>query len=67
MKSTSRASPLYTVPFNFNDIGNDGVAGTSDDKIVQLLDRPLTAPTNRVYTNPDEGSTTQTSTPSKSR
>ena len=49
--------PLYTVPFNFNDIGNDGVAGTSDDNIVQLIDRPLTAPTNRVYTNPDEGGT----------
>jgi hypothetical protein len=46
---------LYTVPFNFNDIGNDGVAGTSDDKTVTLLDRPLTAPTNRVYTNPAHG------------
>jgi hypothetical protein len=46
---------LYTVPFPFNDIGNDGVAGTSDDKIVQLLDRPATAPSNRVYTNPENG------------
>ena len=44
--------PLYTVPFNFVDIGNDGVAGTADDKTVALLDRPATAPSNRVYTNP---------------
>ena len=27
---------LYTVPFNFNDIGNDGVAGTSDDKTLDV-------------------------------
>src|SRR4029453_8016224 len=44
---------LYTVPFNFVDVGNDGVAGTSDDKTVALLDRPATAPTNRVFTNPE--------------
>jgi Carboxypeptidase regulatory-like domain len=44
---------LYTVPFNFNDIGNDGVAGTADDKIVGLLDRPATAPSARTYTNPE--------------
>jgi len=44
---------LYTVPFNFVDIGPDGVAGTSDDRTIALLDRPATAPTNRVYTNPD--------------
>jgi hypothetical protein len=46
---------LYTVPFNFNDIGNDGVAGTADDKVVRLLDRPATAPSNRVWTNPADG------------
>ena len=44
---------LYTVPFNFTDIGPDGVSGTSDDSVVALLDRPQTAPTDRVYTNPD--------------
>ncbi|MEO8680435.1 MAG: carboxypeptidase regulatory-like domain-containing protein [Vicinamibacterales bacterium] len=47
--------PLYTVAFPFNDIGNDGVAGTSDDKTVQLLDRPATAPSNRMFTNPSNG------------
>jgi len=47
--------PLYTVPFNFNDIGDDGLAGTADDKTVQLLDRPATAPSNRVWTNPENG------------
>jgi hypothetical protein len=46
---------LYTVPFPFNDIGNDGVAGTADDKIVNLLDRPATAPSARTYTNPENG------------
>jgi hypothetical protein len=46
---------LYTVPLNFNDIGNDGVAGTADDKMVTLLDRPATAPSDRVFTNPDNG------------
>lgn len=48
---TSRVG-LYTVPFNFNDIGPDGVAGTGDDHTVALRDRPATAPSNRVYTNP---------------
>lgn len=43
---------LYNVAFPFNDIGNDGIAGTSDDKIVNLLDRSATAPSNRVFTNP---------------
>ncbi len=45
---------LYTTPFNFVDVGNDGVTGTSDDKTVALLDRPATAPTNRVFTNPED-------------
>jgi Carboxypeptidase regulatory-like domain len=44
---------LYTVPFNFNDVGNDGLAGTSDDKALTLLDLPTGSPSNRVYTNPD--------------
>jgi hypothetical protein len=44
----------------FNDIGNDGVAGTADDKTVQLLDRPATAPSSRVYTNPKTVTPTST-------
>ena len=31
---------LYNVPFQFNDIGSDGVAGTADDRALTLLDRP---------------------------
>src|SRR4029453_16382672 len=43
---------LYTVPFNFVDVGNDGVAGTSDDKTVALLDRPAPTPNNPGLPNP---------------
>ena len=46
---------LYTVPFAFNDIGPDGLTGTADDKIVNLLDRPATAPSARTWTNPANG------------
>jgi len=46
--------PAYTVPFAFNDIGADGVAGTADDKIVNLLDRPANIASDRVYTNPTD-------------
>ncbi len=45
---------LYNVPFQFNDIGSDGVANTADDRAVTLLDRPANAPSNRVFTNPDD-------------
>jgi hypothetical protein len=46
---------LYTVPFQFVDIGADGVRGTSDDKTLTLMDRPATAPSNRTWTNPENG------------
>ena len=39
-ESRHRARGTYTVPFTINDIGADGVAGTGDDNVVQLLDRP---------------------------
>ncbi|MBL8143896.1 MAG: TonB-dependent receptor [Acidobacteria bacterium] len=48
----------YTRAVTANDIGPDGLAGTSDDKTVSLLDLALPAaqiPQNRVFTNPDEG------------
>ena len=45
--------PLYTVPFNFIDVGTDGIAGTVGRQDAQLLDRPATAPTSRVFTNPE--------------
>lgn len=42
----------YTIPFSFTDIGPDGRAGTSDDRTLQLFDRPAGAPSQRVFTNP---------------
>ena len=41
------------MPFNFIDIGPDGIAGTSDDKTLTLLDRPATAPTQPQFINPE--------------
>jgi Carboxypeptidase regulatory-like domain len=37
---TSRPHSLYTQPFNFTDVGNDGVAGGGDDRVIQLLGIP---------------------------
>jgi hypothetical protein len=37
---TSRPFSLYTQPFNFTDVGNDGVAGGGDDRVIQLLGIP---------------------------
>ena len=45
--------PLYTVPFNFVDVGDDGVAGTADDQTLTLLDRPATAPEQRSLHQPE--------------
>jgi len=42
----------YTIPFNFLDVGADNVRGTADDQTIALFDRPATAPSDRVYTNP---------------
>ncbi|MGH9385365.1 MAG: carboxypeptidase regulatory-like domain-containing protein [Vicinamibacterales bacterium] len=47
-------SAAMTIPFAFNDIGADGVASTSDDKVVQLVDRPAATPQTRFYTNPTD-------------
>ncbi len=43
-----------TIPFNFVDIGVDGVAGTADDKTLQLTDRPANTPQTRLFTNPTD-------------
>ena len=56
---------LYTVPFPFNDIGNDDVAGTADDKIVQPA-RPSGDGSDRRAPTPTRRTATPTSTPSKS-
>jgi hypothetical protein len=42
----------YTIPFTFNDIGADNVAGTADDQVLNLMDRPRGLPSDRVMTNP---------------
>jgi hypothetical protein len=45
----------YTRPQNVADIGVDGVAGTSDDSTVSLLDLSATGlATDRVFTNPED-------------
>jgi len=38
-----RGLNAYTVPYNFTDIGVDGRAGTSDDKIIPMLGFPNSA------------------------
>jgi hypothetical protein len=42
----------YTIPFQFRDVGPDNVANTADDQILNLFDRPASATSNRVFTNP---------------
>jgi hypothetical protein len=42
----------YSIPFRFNDIGADNVAGTGDDQVLELADRPAGLASDRVLTNP---------------
>jgi len=42
----------YNVPFALVDVGPENTRGTTDDQALQLFDRPTSAPSNRVYTNP---------------
>jgi outer membrane receptor protein involved in Fe transport len=42
----------YSIPFQFNDVGADNVAGTGDDQVIDLLDRPAGIPSDRTLTNP---------------
>jgi hypothetical protein len=46
----------YTIPFVFTDIGPDGVRGTGDDAQVNLVTRPASAPSQRLFTNPADPS-----------
>jgi hypothetical protein len=50
-----RPLSAYTVPFNFTDIGVDGRAGTSDDKVIPMLGFPnaqaANFPTDQVVMN----------------
>jgi hypothetical protein len=43
-----------TIPFEYLDIGWDGVRGTADDQVFTLLDRPLNTPQQRLYGNPTD-------------
>jgi hypothetical protein len=46
-------APLYTVPFSFVDPGPDNnLATTADNQVIDTFDRPATAASDRVYTNP---------------
>lgn len=49
----TRAAAM-NVPFQFVDIGADGVRGTSDDQTLNLVDRPVSTPQTRLYTNPTD-------------
>ncbi|MGE3276274.1 MAG: carboxypeptidase regulatory-like domain-containing protein [Vicinamibacterales bacterium] len=42
----------YTIPFTATDPGVDGVTGTGDDRTIQLLDRPASTPSERLFTTP---------------
>jgi hypothetical protein len=46
-------APLYTVPFSFVDPGPDNRANTGDERTFQTFDRPASAGSDRVYTNPE--------------
>jgi hypothetical protein len=49
----TRAAAM-TIPIQVRDIGVDGVANTTDDQILNLLDRPASTPQTRLYTNPTD-------------
>lgn len=42
----------YNIPFSYQDIGPDNVAGTGDDQVIPLMDRQPGVPENRMYVNP---------------
>jgi hypothetical protein len=42
----------YTIPFTFLDVGPDNAPNTADDRTLQLLDRPASAGTRILFTNP---------------
>ncbi|HUE88146.1 MAG TPA: hypothetical protein VMO26_18895, partial [Vicinamibacterales bacterium] len=46
-------APLYTVPFTITDPGPDNQLGTGNEQTFQTFDRPASAGSDRVYTNPE--------------
>ncbi len=55
----NRSASAFTVPFNFTDIGLDGVRGTGDDRVIQMLGLPSANadtlfPNNQVVMNVGE-------------
>jgi hypothetical protein len=49
----TRAAAM-NVPIQVRDNGVDGVANTSDDQMLSLLDRPAATPQSRYFTNPTD-------------
>ena len=45
-----------TIPVQIRDNGVDGLANTSDDRLLDFVDRPASTPENRVFTNPSDPS-----------
>jgi hypothetical protein len=43
-----------TIPIAVRDPGVDGIANTSDDQILNLVDRPANTPQTRLFTNPTD-------------
>jgi hypothetical protein len=44
--------PTYTIPFIYEDVGDDNIAGTADDQTLTLLDRQPGVDQDRTATNP---------------
>ena len=42
----------YTIPFVYDDVGDDNIAGTPDDQQILLHDRPADVGSERLWTNP---------------
>ncbi len=42
----------YSIPFRYNDIGADNVAGSGDEQVIDLFDRVAGLPSDRTLTNP---------------
>jgi hypothetical protein len=43
-----------TIPIQVLDPGVDGIANTSDDQVLNLVDRPANTPQTRLFTNPTD-------------
>ena len=54
LENTARPRSAYTIPATINDLGRDGIAGTSDDKVISVVGfNGSTAATTNLLVNPD--------------